>query len=187
MSGKFIVLRVGEAVQSESKTERDCHLVTDTDLLDILQNVKMPLLQGLQRFFAQDDQIFVFFDLAAQAVDRADILVYFPVDQGCKQSFAHLLDRINNFVVVVDIEQTDRKTLVIHFLDSQPHRRIINKTQGDNISACPIPEQICAGDQMRCGDPAHLGAVAAPYKFHSNLHLLFICRKNIPGKARNQG
>ena len=187
IAGKLIILRIGKPVYAETKAQSDRYFISDTHLFDVFQNVKMSGLKFMQRLFAQNDQELVFLDLAADAVDGADILVDPPVDQRDQQSLSDLLNRLNDLLIVIDIKEADGEALVIHFPDCKPDCRIIHQVQRNNRSADLVSEHhLTAGQIFRLHTP-HLGGITVSDQLDGHLDCFIIRRKNIPGQSRNNG
>ena len=91
----------------------------------------MVLLQQHERLLAQDDQVLVLFDLAADAVDRGDVLVDLSVDQGDEERAADVLDGLQRLLVVVQIDEAEHQALVVDFADRELDRRLIEQVERD--------------------------------------------------------
>ena len=75
---------------SDSDGQGDAHLIADIYHLHLLKDVKLPLLQGLQVLFLQDDKIFVLLQLADDGPHAVKIPHDLPVDHGRQQGTPHL-------------------------------------------------------------------------------------------------
>ena len=132
--GKFIILRIGQTIQTHANTHGHCHLVSDVDRLYLFQQVKPVLLKLGYRFFPQDHQILVLLHLLADAVQPGDILIHLPVDQGDEQGTPYLLHALQRLLIVVQIDHPHRQALVIHFLQRDMERCLVKEIHDDQIT-----------------------------------------------------
>ena len=125
----LIVADVAVAVHTHADTQRDSHIISDINRLDILQDRKAALLNLFRVLLLDHKQILVIFQLLDDTFHRHKILRNFPVNQGNQQGTAYLLDTLQRLVVVVEINKSRHQTLVVDLLLAAQNLRLIAEIQ----------------------------------------------------------
>ena len=125
----LIVADVAVAVHTHTDTQRDSHIISDINRLDILQDRKAALLNLFRVLLLDHKQILVIFQLLDDTFHRHKILRNFPVNQGNQQGTAYLLDTLQRLVVVVEIDKSRHQTLVVDLLLAAQNLRLIAEIQ----------------------------------------------------------
>ena len=81
-TGKLVVLRIGQSIQTDTDTDGHRHLVADVHRLDLFQQIKTVLLQLCHCFFPHDYQILVLLQLLADTIQCRNVFIYLTVDQA---------------------------------------------------------------------------------------------------------
>ena len=124
---KLKILGIGQAVQTDSYADGDSHLVSDVHGLHIVQNLETLFAHLRHSPLTQDRQILVLLQLSADAVEAGNVFVHLPVDQRDQKGTANLFHALQRLIIIIQIDQTDRKGLVIIFLQSDLQRRLIEQ------------------------------------------------------------
>ena len=125
----LIVADVAVAIHTHTDTQRDSHIISDINRLDILQDRKAALLNLFRVLLLDHKQILVIFQLLDDTFHRHKILRNFPVNQGNQQGTAYLLDTLQRLVVVVEINKSRHQTLVVDLLLAAQNLRLIAEIQ----------------------------------------------------------
>ena len=131
---ELIVLGIGQSVETDTDAERHRHLVSDVDRLHFLQQIKAALLQLCNHLLPENDKIFVLLELLADAVIAGNVFVDLTVDQRDQQRTSDLLYALERFLVVVEVNHSHGKTLVIHLLQGNVQRRLVIQIDRDQIA-----------------------------------------------------
>ena len=142
LAREFSALHVGLAAVADAHRDRDPHLVSDADGLDLLQQIEVVLLQGLQVLPLHDEEVFVLLQLADDGIHPVEVPDDLPVDHGSQQGSPDLVHALHGLFVVVQIDQTRNKAHAgVLFLQRAELRLIIQICGEDPV--CRLP---CAGD-----------------------------------------
>ena len=145
----------------------------------------MILFQLVKGLFAHDDQVLVLLHLAADTVDGRKVLGHFTVDQSDQKGLSDVLKRVDCFLIVIDIDKSDHHALVIHFLDGDTGRGVIDQKQRVQLALSGLVIQHRIGGQklshIQLFDLRHEGC-----SLHLDLDtdLLLILGQSLPADRR---
>ena len=142
-----------------------------------------------RRLLAHDDEIFIFLQLPADAVQRGNVLIHLPVDQRDQQRSSDFFHALQRLVIVVQIDQAHRQRLVVHLPQGDLQRRLVEQIQGDQITVISFGlNDITVFSHLAQGDLLQLGDKIAVLILDVKLDLVlpFPSRELIPGNRRKQ-
>ena len=181
--GKFIILRIGQPVQPDPDADGNRHLISDIYGLHIVQDLKALLTHLRDRPLAQDHQVLVLLNLPADAIEAGNIFVDLSFDQRREQGPAYLLHAFQRLVVIIQIDQPNRKGLVVVFLQGDLQRRLIEQIHGEQTAfIIRVLNDIAVVGGFPQGDPGKLrGILAVPIGKLKLRPPFFLGRQPVPG------
>ena len=148
----------------------------------------MVLFQLVKGLLAHDDQVLVLLHLAADTVDGRKVLGHLSVDQRDQKGFSDILKRIDCFLIVVDIDKSDHHALIIHFLDGNAGRCVIDQEQGIQFALSGLVIQHCIGRQKISHiQLLDLREERGPLHLDLDPDLLLIFGKSLSANCREDG
>ena len=189
-TGKLVVLRICQSIQTDTDTDGHRHLVADVHRLDLFQQIKTVLLQLCHCFFPHDYQILVLLQLLADTIQCRNVFIYLTVDQSNQQGSADFLDALQGFLVVVQIDHAYGQALVIHFLQCDMQCRLIEEIHSNQVTVIAFRiDHIAVFRHLLQRNLAEFGHILTALVFQFILclvHTRFV-RKPVPGNGRKQG
>ena len=190
IAGKFIILGIGESVQTHTDADGYCHLIADVDRLDLLQKVKTGFLQLGYHALAHNQQILVFLQLFADSVKSRNIFVDFSVYQCNQQGPADLFHAIQRLVIIVQVNHPHGQTLVIHLSQRNPQRGLVIEVYGNQIAIVRrTVNHVAVFRHLLQGNLPELCHILISLIFQFILRFIHtaVLRQPVPGDGRKKG
>ncbi len=116
ISCELIVLCIAKSVQTNTDTNGHRHLITDINRLNLFQKVKSGFLKLCDCLLPENNEILVLLQLFADAIQTGNILIDLSVNQCGQKGTAYLFYAFQGLLIIVQINHSGRKALIVHFL-----------------------------------------------------------------------
>ena len=152
------------SINTDSDTDRHCHIVSDINCFDFLQNIKTFFLQFFQRTLTHNKNKFIFFQFLYKTIHFTEIFIQFPFDQGNQQRTSYLFYAVQCFFVVIQIQKSCYQFFIIPLQNIPVHICLIKYIKRCKMIICLRFDQTGIFQHLLNGNSAHRSPIVSLLK-----------------------